>query len=32
MDVRRSVREPDFDAEVNLLGTVWLLKTAFVTA
>jgi nucleoside-diphosphate-sugar epimerase len=26
MDVRRSVREPDFDAEVNLLGTVWLLE------
>jgi nucleoside-diphosphate-sugar epimerase len=26
MDVHRSVREPDFDAEVNLLGTVWLLE------
>jgi UDP-glucose 4-epimerase len=26
MDVRRSVREPDFDAEVNVLGTVWLLE------
>src|SRR3712207_2133269 len=22
MDVRRSVREPDFDADVNILGTV----------
>ena len=27
MDVRRSVREPDFDAEVNILGTVRLLQT-----
>jgi len=27
MDVRRSVREPDFDAEVNVLGTVRLLQT-----
>jgi UDP-glucose 4-epimerase len=26
MDVRRSVREPDFDAEVNVLGTVRLLE------
>src|SRR5918992_5785830 len=26
MDVRRSVREPEFDAEVNVLGTVWLLE------
>jgi UDP-glucose 4-epimerase len=26
MDVRRSVREPDFDADVNVLGTVRLLK------
>lgn len=26
MDVRRSVREPDFDAEVNVLGFVRLLK------
>ena len=26
MDVRRSVREPDFDAEVNILGTVRLLQ------
>jgi UDP-glucose 4-epimerase len=26
MDVRRSVREPDFDAEVNILGTVGLLQ------
>src|SRR5918998_206854 len=26
MDVRRSVREPDFDAEVNVLGTVRLLQ------
>ena len=26
MDVRRSVREPDFDAEVNVLGTLRLLK------
>ena len=25
MDVRRSVREPDFDADVNILGTVRLL-------
>src|SRR3982751_6081628 len=25
MDVRRSVREPDFDADVNVLGTVRLL-------
>jgi UDP-glucose 4-epimerase len=27
MDVRRSVREPDFDAEVNVLGTIRLLET-----
>jgi len=26
MDVRRSVKEPDFDAEVNVLGTVRLLQ------
>jgi UDP-glucose 4-epimerase len=26
MDVRRSVREPDFDADVNVLGTIRLLK------
>jgi UDP-glucose 4-epimerase len=26
MDVRRSVREPDFDAEVNALGTIRLLQ------
>ena len=26
MDVRRSVREPDFDAEVNILGTLRLLQ------
>jgi UDP-glucose 4-epimerase len=26
MDVRRSVREPDFDAEVNIVGTVRLLQ------
>ncbi len=26
MDVRRSVREPDFDAEVNVIGTVRLLQ------
>jgi len=26
MDVRRSVREPDFDAEVNILGTIRLLE------
>jgi len=26
MDVRRSVREPDFDAEVNVLGTLRLLE------
>jgi UDP-glucose 4-epimerase len=26
MDVRRSVREPDFDADVNVLGTVRLLQ------
>src|SRR3712207_1561621 len=26
MDVRRSVREPDFDAEVNVLGSVRLLE------
>ena len=26
MDVRRSVREPDYDAEVNILGTVRLLQ------
>lgn len=26
MDVRRSVREPDFDAEVNVLGTLGLLQ------
>src|SRR5215211_8396469 len=26
MDVRRSVREPDFDAEVNVLGTIALLE------
>ena len=28
MDVRRSVREPDFDAEVNILGTIRLLQTS----
>jgi UDP-glucose 4-epimerase len=27
MDVRRSVREPDFDAEVNILGTIRLLQS-----
>jgi UDP-glucose 4-epimerase len=27
MDVRRSVREPDFDADVNILGTVRLLES-----
>ena len=27
MDVRRSVREPDFDADVNILGTVRLLQS-----
>jgi UDP-glucose 4-epimerase len=27
MDVRRSVREPDFDADVNVLGTVRILQT-----
>ena len=27
MDVRRSVREPDFDADVNVLGTVRLLQS-----
>ena len=27
MDVRRSVREPDFDADVNVLGTVRLLES-----
>jgi hypothetical protein len=26
MDVRRSVREPPFDAEVNVLGTIGLLE------
>jgi UDP-glucose 4-epimerase len=26
MDVRRSVREPDFDADVNILGTIRLLE------
>src|ERR671910_3363502 len=26
MDVRRSVREPDFDADVNVIGTVRLLQ------
>jgi UDP-glucose 4-epimerase len=26
MDVRRSVREPDFDADVNILGTIQLLE------
>jgi UDP-glucose 4-epimerase len=26
MDVRRSVREPDFDADVNVLGTIGLLQ------
>jgi UDP-glucose 4-epimerase len=26
MDVRRSVREPDFDAEINVLGTIRLLQ------
>ena len=26
MDVRRSVREPDFDADVNVLGTIRLLQ------
>src|SRR3712207_3910031 len=26
MDVRRSVREPDFDAEVNVIGTIKLLE------
>lgn len=26
MDVRRSVREPDFDADVNILGTIRLLQ------
>ena len=26
MDVRRSVKEPDFDADVNVLGTVRLLQ------
>ncbi len=26
MDLRRSVREPDSDAEVNLLGTIRLLE------
>src|SRR3712207_3734353 len=26
MDVRRSVREPDFDADVNVLGTIRLLE------
>jgi UDP-glucose 4-epimerase len=28
MDVRRSVREPDFDAEVNVLGTIRLLENS----
>jgi UDP-glucose 4-epimerase len=28
MDVRRSVREPDFDVEVNVLGTVRLLENS----
>ena len=28
MDVRRSVREPDFDAEVNVLGTLRLLENS----
>jgi UDP-glucose 4-epimerase len=27
MDVRRSVREPDFDADVNILGTIRLLQS-----
>ena len=27
MDVRRSVREPDFDADVNVLGTLRLLES-----
>ena len=27
MDVRRSVREPDFDAEVNVIGTIRLLES-----
>jgi UDP-glucose 4-epimerase len=27
MDVRRSVREPDFDADVNVLGTIRLLQS-----
>ena len=27
MDVRRSVREPDFDADVNVLGTIRLLES-----
>jgi UDP-glucose 4-epimerase len=30
MDVRRSVREPDFDAEVNVLGTLRLLQNCIV--
>jgi len=28
MDVRRSVREPDFDADINVLGTVRLLQNS----
>jgi UDP-glucose 4-epimerase len=28
MDVRRSVREPDFDADVNVLGTIRLLQAS----
>jgi UDP-glucose 4-epimerase len=28
MDVRRSVRQPDFDAEVNVLGTIRLLQNS----
>jgi UDP-glucose 4-epimerase len=30
MDVRRSVREPDFDADVNIIGTVRLLESCVV--
>src|SRR5919107_44794 len=30
MDVRRSVREPDFDAEVNVIGTIRLLQNCAV--
>ena len=32
MDVRRSVKEPDFDADVNILGTVRLLRSVPNTA